>query len=138
MKKLFTVLLTAMLFAGNAYAETMKVDRLCMQNNDFVAVHVPIKLQYKNPKISYNKLLHLNCDDDFCGGVTMDADWNAKGVNVYNITVIRNLKRTVNKSGYVVLEWGINVVTVDFLNKKVSWNETGVDVIAGSGEASCN
>lgn len=140
MKKLIRVLITAMLFiASSAYAETIKVDRVCTQNNNSIYVHVPIKLQYKSPSVSYNKLLHIGCRDDFCGGVIMDTDLGAKGIGIFNITVIENLKRTVSKRGYVVLEWGINVVTVDLLNKKVSWIETGSGNDAhGSGEANCN
>lgn len=140
MKKIVTVLITGMLLiTSGAYAESIKVDKICTQNDNFFVVHVPIKLQYKSIKVSYNKLLHLSCSDDFCSGVTMNTDFGAKGINVYNITVISNLKRTVNKHGYAVLEWGINVVTIDFLNKKVSWNETGAsDDARGSGEATCN
>jgi hypothetical protein len=72
-------------------------------------------------------------------GMTMDTDIKSKGLDIFDLTLIENLKRTVDKPGYVVFEWGINVVTVDLNNKKVTWNETGSsDAAIGSGTAACN
>lgn len=140
MKKLITALLiTTLLIVSNAFAETIKIDRACWRNNNSIYVHVPIKLQYKSPSVSYNKLLHISCRDDFCGAVTMDTDYGKKGFGILNLTIIENLKRTVNKQDYFVFEWGINVVTVDLINKKVGWIETGIgNAATGSGEATCN
>jgi len=140
MKKLITALLTlALLIANNLNAETIKVKSSCIQQKNSIYVHVPIKLEYKKINVSYNKLLHLFCRDDFCMGMTMDTDINTKGLDIFNVILIENLKRTVNKTGYAIFEWGINIVTVDLNNKKVTWNETGTSEEAiGSGTATCN
>ena len=57
--------------------------------------------------------------------MAMDTDISEKGIDSSNITLIENMHRTINRTGYVVLEWGINLITVDFNNKRVTWNETG-------------
>ena len=140
MKKIITVLLTVIAIIPLAgKAETIKVKSKCTQVKNSIYVHVPIKLQYSKLHVSYNKLLHLFCRDDLCMGMTMDTDVKDKGLDIFDLTLIENLKRTVNKPGYAVFEWGINVVTVDLNNKKVTWNETGSrDDAIGSGTAACN
>ena len=140
MKKIITVLLTLIAIIPLAgKAETIKVKSKCTQVKNSIYVHVPIKLQYSKLHVSYNKLLHLFCRDDLCMGMTMDTDVKDKGLDIFDLTLIENLKRTVNKPGYAVFEWGINVVTVDLNNKKVTWNETGSgDDAIGSGTAACN
>jgi hypothetical protein len=140
MKKLFTVLIAVIATIPFATrAETIKITSKCTQVKNSIYVHVPIKLQYTKLHVSYNKLLHLFCRDDLCMGMTMDTDIKSKGLDIFDLTLIENLKRTVDKPGYVVFEWGINVVTVDLNNKKVTWNETGSsDAAIGSGTAACN
>lgn len=137
MKKILAIVM--LLVGVTASAETLKVKSTCIQNGNSFYVHVPIKLQYKKLNVSYNKLLHLFCRDGLCLGMTMDTDINAKGLDFTNITIIENLSRSVSKQGYVVMEWGMNIVTVDFNSKKVNWNETGNTAESlGSGIASCN
>ena len=58
---------------------------------------------------------------------------------MFDLALIENLERSVNRPGHAVFEWRINIVTVDLNNKKVTWNETGADDRAiGSGATTCN
>lgn len=122
-----------------AYAESIKIDPMCWQNYpSSMMINVPIKLDYKKLKVAYNKFLHIECFDNYCNAMTMDTDLKKEGVVANSVSLIEGIKRTTNKRGYVVLEWGINVVTADFNSKKISWRETGVPADEmGIGEASC-
>jgi len=123
----------------NIQAETIKIDSYCYQTTaNSMTVHVPILVKYQNNS-TYNNLLHLTCDEfNKCLGMKMSTNVNAKGINFFDVTLMQGLKRTVNRSGYNVFEWGINVFTIDFTNNKVTWNETGGTTTSrGSGQANC-
>lgn len=139
MKKII-ILLSVMIFAVNIQAETIKIDKKCVQHNDFVLIHVPIKLEYKNQKVSYHKLLSFYCNNNLCNGLIMNTVINKKGFSANDIVQINDLKRIVNRVGYVVFEWGINVFSVDFVNNKVNWIENGISTEGGRGEeiVNCN
>lgn len=142
MNKVINIFAIAILFFSNiTVAETFKVKSICFQTNDYSNLYllVPITLQYPKMTKGFDKLLHLKCTDGLCKGMTMNRNIANNEISLFDFIVIDNLKRTVNKPGYAVLEWGLNLVTIDFNNKKVTWNETGTtDDTLGSGTATCN
>ena len=142
MNKLISALLTAaLLIASNAYADTLKVKNTCFQSLDYNNLYllVPIKLQSPKLDKDFNKLLHLHCINEQCEGMTMNTNIANNEISMFDFNIIYNLKRTVNKPGYAVLEWGLNLVTINFNTKKVTWNESGTsDYALVSGTATCS
>ena len=121
-------------FSTCAIANSLKVDSFCRQTETEIIVHVPITKKNADTSATYNKLLHIECTDALnneCYGVVLRTDIPKNGVKYFDVTPMRGIVAKVNRKGYVVLEWGIHVITVDFQNQKLTWVE-----LAGEGSSS--
>ena len=136
MKNLVTISLFFFL-SFNLHAETIKVKSYCLHNGNTFIVQLPIQLTYKNK--TSTKILSLDChDDNSCMGVLMDAEIPKEGLGLLDITLMKGIVRTVNKTDLNVVEWGFNKITINFKNKKIIWSNIGqYENSQGTGEALC-
>ena len=128
MKKTFISLLTLIaLMPVSLFADSIKLKKECLQsNNGFLSVITPIKLRYEKLNVSYNKGLYISCKGSGiqeCTGATFNTQYDKEGFKFSDLTIMEGLKETIKREGFIVLEWGINIITVDINNNSIEWKE---------------
>jgi hypothetical protein len=133
------LILLSSLFSTCLNANSLKVDSLCRQTANGISVHVPITQRNASTKATYKKLLHIECASTMnssCYGIVLYTDIPESGIGYLDMTPIIGMVTKVNREGYVVFEWGINLITVDFQNQKLTWVELSGDK-SSTGYAVC-